>query len=104
MNILSGVKEIVIRFKNGKDLPLFFKRLRLYAAILIPVFIGIAEAVPTLNIVLFVMNKGTEYQDVIRILPVLTAINIGLITASQLTLNEQAKANMQAKLNKDAIQ
>lgn len=95
------MKEIYLRLINGKDLPLFFKRLRLWAAIMIPVFVGIATEIPSLNIVLFVMNKGTEYQDVIRLLPVLTALNLGLIAASQLTLNEQAKQQMQEKLNQD---
>jgi hypothetical protein len=96
MNSLkAGLFEILFRIKEKA--PKFFRKFQAYAAAGFALALLITEKFPELNPVIFVFNKGEAYQDVVRLMTAIGAVNLGFIGASQLTLRQPEKSIMQAK-------
>lgn len=89
----AGLFEFFYRLKEGA--PKFFKRFQAVAAGIFALSLLITEKYPELNPVVFVFNKGEEYQDIVRLMTVIGAIQLGIIAAAQFTLREPDKKVMQ---------
>lgn len=98
MNILTGLKELWLRFKNSKDLPLFFNRFRAVALFLIGLG-SVMTAKPEWDFVMWVFYEGKAHEKVYYWSMFFNQVGAGIAFASQLTLNESAKREMQRKLN-----
>ena len=88
----AGLFEFFYRLREGA--PKFFKRFQAVAAAIFALSLLITEKFPELNPVVFVFNKGEVYQDIVRLMTVIGAFNLGIITVAQFPLRDQDKRDM----------